>query len=476
MNSFVGRKKELLDLDFLYSKKQVSIAVIKGRRRVGKSRLVQEFAQHRRFLNFSGLAPAETISAQSQREHFAYQLSSQLNLRRITFSDWDDAFHFLSGCITTEPTVILFDEISWMGGNDSTFVPKLKSWFDTELQKFDNLVLVFCGSVSIWIEDNIINSTAFFGRIALKINLEPFTLSEAAQFLKLKGFKGSAYEIYKILSVTGGIPWYLEQILSSNSADENIKRLCFKKDGILTYEYDRIFTDLFGTLGVTYKKIIHSLSSGMKTLADIRNEINYANSGTLTKLIRNLITSGFVSEHYQWSIGNNKIGKQSLYRLCDCYINFYLKYIEPNLSKIQQNTFQDVELSQIVYWQSILGYQIETLLLQNRPKLLASIGIAPSDIVMDNPYLQRKTTKQLGCQIDYLVQTKTRNLFVIEFKFNRRELGSEIIEEVQEKIDKLTKPKGYAAIPVLLHIGGVSESTYEKNYFYKIIDMHDLLE
>ncbi len=74
----------------------------------------------------------------------------------------------------------------------------------------------------------------------------------------------------------------------------------------------------------------------------------------------------------------------------------------------------------------------------------------------DNPYIQRATSVKKGCQIDYLIQTQTCNLFVCEFKFKRRELGIELIEEMKDKINRLSIPHGFGIVPVLLHLGGVS--------------------
>ena len=87
-----------------------------------------------------------------------------------------------------------------------------------------------------------------------------------------------------------------------------------------------------------------------------------------------------------------------------------------------------------------------------------------------------KTTTQQGCQIDYLIQTKTNNLFICEFKFKRREINSEIINEMQEKISRLKTPKGFAKVAVLFHLSGVSISVATSPYFYRIVDIVDFLE
>ncbi|HRH58702.1 MAG TPA: hypothetical protein PLS10_13710, partial [Chitinophagales bacterium] len=86
--------------------------------------------------------------------------------------------------LSNEPTVILFDEISWMGEDDPTFVGKLKIWWDSIAVRDCPWILILCGSVSTWIEKNIISNTALFGRISLQIDLAPLTLPESGQFIK----------------------------------------------------------------------------------------------------------------------------------------------------------------------------------------------------------------------------------------------------------------------------------------------------
>ncbi|MEL6539676.1 MAG: hypothetical protein AAFP93_02810 [Bacteroidota bacterium] len=214
----------------------------------------------------------------------------------------------------------------------------------------------------------------------------------------------------------------------------------------------------------------------MKTLAEVRKAINFSHSGTLSNLVDHLIISGFVKKQSLWSFKTNKPLKQSLYRLCDPYMRFYLKFIEPQRNKIDLGNFQDTTFSHMPGIDVHLGLQMEQLLLQNRSLLLKAIGIPPDDIIADGPFRQSKTTKQRGCQIDYLIQTSTNSLIACEFKFSRRELGTEIIEQVQEKVRALKIPRGFGTVPVLCHIGGVSTSVAAGRHFYRIIDITDFLE
>lgn len=481
-NNFVGRKRELEKLSDLHKRPVASLAVIMGRRRIGKSRLIEKFAtiSKNKLWNFIGIAPQNDMTAQTQRDNFAHQLALFLKSPSLTFNDWSDALNHLS-LYLQKKDIILFDEISWMGDKDPTFVPKLKTWWDNQVAKtWDNeqgpsVTLVLCGSVSTWIEENILKSTALFGRINLTIELEPLSIVESVQLLTAIGFKGSEYDTYKILAICGGVPWYLEQMGSGFTADAIIKKLCFEKKGLLVSEFDRIFNDLFNGKSKIYKKIIDTLKTGNKTLSEIRTAVKDTHSKTLSTLIEQLIIAGFIKKKQHWSFKTNKPSKQSLYFISDPYMRFYLKAIEPDRARIDDGNFTIPPLSSITYFDTHMGLQIETLLLQNRSLLLESMRIFPDNVINDGPYRQSKTTKNHGCQVDYLVQTDTKNIFVCEFKFKRQEIETKIIAEMKKKINALKVPKGFGVIPVLFHISGVSEKVEMSNYFYRIINIADFL-
>lgn len=286
-----------------------------------------------------------------------------------------------------------------MGSKDPTFAPKLKVWWDLVLQNHPSVLLILCGSISTWIDKNIINSTAFFGRVSLYLELAELSIPQCRELLRLQGFKGSDLDFFKILSVTGGIPWYLEQIQSHQSADENIKRLCFEKNGLLVHEFDRIFNDLFSSRGEIYKRIIELLSQGMKDRVSLQKAMDYSQGGSLSQHLKALEICGFVSKHPDWSFKTGKVRKSTLYRLSDNYLRFYIHYIEPNLAKIEQGSFLESPLSSLPGWEPMLGFQLENLLLKNRSLIYKALGIHSQDILFDNPYLQKASAQKKDARL-----------------------------------------------------------------------------
>ncbi len=473
---FVGRKRELKELELLLQKKSASLVVIEGRRRIGKSRLIQEFGRGKKFYQFTGNPPSQTTTAQSQRDTFSLQLASATILPEIKADDWDKLFQLLSQTIEQGNPVILFDEISWMGSKDAEFLGKLKTAWDLYFKPIPGLILILCGSVSPWIEKNILSSTGFFGRFSSIIKLNPLPLKDCNSLLQQVNFKDSAYEKFKILSVTGGVPRYLEEIQGKLTAEENIRRLCFRPNSILLREFEDIFSDLFSQRSHIYKGIVRILANGAAEYNAICAKLSVQKSGHMSEVLDDLVKSGFISRDFTWHIATGRESSLSVFRLSDNYLRFYLKYIEKNRSKIIKEDYEDVLLSSHPGWESILGLQFENLVVNNRRLLIQSLGVRPEEIVCDNPFFQHKTSRQSGCQIDYLVQTKYKRLYVCEVKFSHEKIDSGVIGQMENKISRLKTPKGFSCFPVLIHVNGISRKVQESGYFSHIIDFCEFLE
>src|SRR5438128_1170721 len=145
---FVGREAEIQELTDLLHKNVASLVIVQGRRRIGKSRLIEEFAKNQKLYSIAGIAPTKKTTAQMQRDEFTRQLCEQLQIPKFSMNDWGDLFTFLTKHTEKGKVVILLDEISWMGSLDSTFLGKLKNAWDTQFKKNPKLMLVLCGSVS----------------------------------------------------------------------------------------------------------------------------------------------------------------------------------------------------------------------------------------------------------------------------------------------------------------------------------------
>ncbi len=471
---FIGREPEMIRLKSLLSKRSSSLVVVRGRRRIGKSRLLSEFGKEMKSFFFSGMPPLSKMNAQLQREEFSNQMTRN-GLPGVKPDDWGNLFWALSKYTEEGEVLIVFDEISWMGEKDPTFLGKLKTAWDMYFSKNPNLIMALCGSISSWIEKNILSNTGFVGRITLDLILEELPLNVCNAFWYPKEKRIAAFEKFKLLSITGGVPRYLEEIMPDLPAEKNIYNLCFNRGGLLVREFDEIFSDLFSRRSKSYKEIVISLADGSKELPEICEELKKSRGGLLNKYLDDLVKAGFVQRDYTWSLADGKEGKLSRYRLSDNYLRFYLKYVSKNLTKIEKGDFSPSLLATLPGWEGIMGLQFENLVVHNRKTIWKLAGILPEEVVMSGPFFQKSTQRQPGCQIDYLIQTRFQNLYICEIKFSKDRIGKKIIEEMEEKIKRLKAPKHFSIRPILIHVNGVEESVLDEMYFDKIIDFGQLL-
>ena len=408
---FYGRERELGILKELLDSRIARLVVLRGRRRIGKSRLAEKFGEFfDHYFTFAGLPPESGVTAEIQRRHFANQLEKQTNTFALRFDDWDCLFDVLGQVTKNGKVLIVLDEINWMGSLDPAFLGKLKTAWDLSFKKNPQLVLLLSGSMSAWIEKHILRSTGFFGRVALDIVLQELPLHQCNHFWHPFEKNIAAPEKFKLLSVMGGIPLYLESINPKLTAEENIRRLCFRKEGLLFLEFDRIFSDVFGKRAPIYKKIVACLAQGSAEQETILKMIRVEKSGLYSEYLDELVKTGYVARDYTWNLKSGKFSKLSHYRLCDNYLRFYLRYIEPNQPSIQQNRDQLP-----VGWMTIMGLQFENLVLNNRQTIQQQLSIQSPDIKIDNPYFQRATERKSGLQIDYLIQTRFQCFHTVPF-------------------------------------------------------------
>jgi len=473
---FVGREEQLEQLKALWRKPAASLVTCRGRRRIGKSTLIEEFARRNRvrFIKLEGVEPQQGVNNATQLSAFARQLAEQTGCEDAPLDNWFAAFARLAKTLNPrEKTVLLLDEISWMGKYDVAFPGELKYAWDNRFSKNRKLVMVLCGSVSSWIDKKILKSKGFVGRPSLDLLVPELSMRECAAFWRRGGCKVSSTEIIDVLSVTGGVPKYLENIDPTVSADENIKRLCFTPGALLVGEFDEMFNDaLDANLGLK-KRILVSLCDGTKTPTDVAEALGLENNGHLSECLAELEIAGFVAKDTGLNPATGKRSNVVRYRVSDNYTRFYIKFIEPNRELIRKGTFAFASLEQLPGWNVALGLQFECLVYNNLREVVHRIGLAQTLILSAAPYVQNATARTKGCQIDLLVQTR-RMLYVVEIK-RRESVGEWVVSEVEDKLARLKASRKFSVVPVLVYDGVLSKRVSADGYFGYLISAHELL-
>ena len=475
---FFGREDLLQRLQDLWGKKVSSLVTCRGRRRIGKSTLVERFAKQSkaRFIKIEGLKPESRTTKEDELDAFASQLSSQTTAESSRPADWLRAFIRLSKEIKPrEKTVVLLDEISWMAYGDPLFSATLKIAWDNHFKKHDRLILVVCGSVSAWIKENIIDNSAFYGRRSLDIVVPELPLSECVKFWGDAAERVAVRDIVDVLSVTGGVPRYLEELNPGLSAQENIRKMCFLPKAPLRVDFDEMFADVITRQPRFSSQVIRAIVNGPKSVTEIAKALDVGKGGNITNALTQLVESGMVASDSGKNPGTGADIREGRYRLCDNYARFYLKYIEPAKGMIDSNAFHFDGLDRFAGWDSIMGLQFENLVLNNFRSLLAPLHMDNAMLMSAAPYSRRGGSSggREGVQVDLLLQTRM-SMCVVEIK-RKASIGREIIDEVRRKCKLVPKRRGVSLHTAIVYEGEIAPSVEADGYFDAVVPFRRLL-
>ena len=478
MKTFYGREDMLLRFESLWRKPTSSFVVCRGRRRIGKSTLVKEFARrsHARLLLFEGLAPnpEDPITNQDQLDEFMRRLSRQTGRKKVSVDDWGDAFEELDAVIDDrEKTVVLLDEISWMGEADHRFPSKLKNAWDDFFHEHPRLVVFVCGSVSAWIKRNILGNKGFAGRTSLDVVVPELPVADCVRFWRRKAGRVPVREMLDVLSVTGGVPRYLEEIDPSLSADENLRLMCFSPEGYLFRDFTEIFSDIYGERAGVKREVLNQLAERPLTLSEIAAGLGKERNGHLSDILEELETSGFVANDGGKNPQTGMASRVGRYRLRDNYTRFFLKYVVPHADEIRSGAYRFSKLDLLPGWSVIMGLQFENLVYANLPQVLDRRGENRRPFLSAAPYRCKRTSRKGGCQVDLLLQTE-KAVYVIEIK-RRVDIGAEVIEEVEKKLRSLPVSGAKAKRAVLVYDGHLDPRVEDSDFFDFIIDFQALM-
>lgn len=408
----IGRKQQINTLNELYASKKSEFLAITGRRRVGKTYLVDTVYNDQLCFRVSGIQDA---NLNVQLFNFMDKLSAFSNLKYPKVKTWQEAFLYLKQYCQTinkkKKAVLFFDELPWINTSKSNFIQFLAHFWNDYLSKENHFILVICGSASSWITKKIINDKGgLHNRLTEIISLKPFTLAETKEYLASKKVNMSDQSIALIYMILGGIPYYLNLIKKGDSTTTAIQRLCFDEDSVLKQEYQNLYKALFYN-SLDHEAIVEALSKtkGGITREEILKASKVQAGGPYNRAMDDLMLSGFVSE----DINFGKKKKGAIYRLNDEYSVFYHKFIK-TASKSTTGIWSQISASQsFKIW---AGLAFESLCLKHINKIKAALGIAAvyTEIYA---YKFNGTADLDGFQIDLVIDRKDDTINLCEIKY-----------------------------------------------------------
>lgn len=469
----IGRKKEIERIENLLASNRSEFLAVTGRRRVGKTFLIDTLLRDHYCFSMTGIQNGHTSA---QLVNFGVKLAEYNRaFAPKAPENWQMAFLYLKDYLKTldrnQKQVIFIDELPWVSTPKSGFIQMLAHLWNDYLSKEPHFILVICGSATSWISKKILNDPGgLHNRVTENIHLFPFTLSETYEFLKSRGLQFTLQEVTKIYMTLGGVPFYLENLRKGESFAVAIERICFSPNGILHNEYNNLFNALFNhaELHQEIAAALASQNSGM-THADLLKLLKMPQAtGSYQRAIEELMVSDFVSELTPF--GKKKRG--SMYQLIDEYCIFYHRFIKPN-KKYTPGMWQQLAESQS--YKVWAGYAFEMLCHKHIDAIKRALGIAAVYTQIYSLNVPGNLEAE-GFQVDLLIDRKDDCINLCEIKFHSgpftitKEEYQQLLSKRQRFIDYTGTKKQVFLTLITNH--GVTSNAYAR----EVVDAEVRLE
>lgn len=413
MSKIIARNAEIETLERLYNSNRSEFVIVYGRRRIGKTFLVNNVFADRFTFSYVGTRKQKP---QKQLQRFAEQLKEYSGSKYAPLlKNWEDAFSELKALVESQPKkkkkVIFFDEMPWIDTPRSSFVEALEYFWNAWAAQRSDILFIACGSATSWMVNKLVkNRGGLHNRITEQIYLRPFRLGECEEYLHESNCKWDRYTIMQCHMAFGGVPYYMNLLNPKQSLAQNIDRLFFAKNAPMKEEFDELFNALFAQ-AEKYIAVMKALAGTKEGLlrADIIEKTGLS-GGPLSTLLDNLERCDFIEKYAQYK----STVRNTLYRICDPYTLFYFKFIEANNSKDEHWWTNNMHSHSVEAWE---GFSFETICMLHLDQIKRKLGISG---ISTNTSTWRligdKESK--GTQIDLVIDRSDRVINLCEMKFS----------------------------------------------------------
>lgn len=321
---FIGRKKELCELNDRFNSGRFEMGVVYGSRRIGKTSLLKEFIKDKAAFYFQ----AKESSELDNRTAFSTAVNKLLDIPyTFVYPTYTDGLTALLKYAEGKPFVIVIDEIAFISQSDEGFLSELQYNIDHNF-KDTEIKLILSGSTISFMKDILKNKRGpLFQRSTFQMNIKKMVYSDALAFLE----ELTTEEKIKYLSIFGEHPFYLEMIDKSKSFDDNIFSLLFSRFGNLIDAPDKVLPTASKDQN-TYNTILKAIAHRKRTNKEIAEYIGKAPNYVASYLPR-LVNNEIIEKRESF----NKNQKMNYYEISDNLIRFWYRFVFDNRDEIQQD-------------------------------------------------------------------------------------------------------------------------------------------
>lgn len=457
MEKIIGRDYEFGLLNYYLCSGKSEFVALYGRRRVGKTFLIRKFFADRFDFYATGI-----IGGSRKEELNAFNIAlSNYGYTGAPANTWMDAFNKLALLIETKRrkkknVIVFIDELPCFDTQHAGFVHALDFFWNYKASRWDNIMLIVCGSATSWMIRNIVNNHGgLHNRITHNIHLHPFSLLQVALYAHNKKSAWTPIDIVQMYMALGGIPYYWSKVDFMESVAQNLDKLFFYENAELKEEYERLFYSLYKNPEY-YMKIVKLLCENKKGMMrnEIAQKVGLPSSGSLSRILQDLEYCDFIKSY-------NNVGKLTgqIYQIMDFYTIFY-------------NAFCAKKSTDKHFWSNhvgtpkintFLGLAYERICMIHIDQILIALHL---DNIHTEYYSWRSRASDPGAQIDLIIDRADGIQTICEIKFSMAEYAISKIE-YQKLLNRVSAfrqetrtRKGFQIVFVTTY--GLKDNTYSE--------------
>ena len=417
---FIGRERELGTLNRLYSSERFEFVAIYGRRRVGKTALINEFIGEKKAIYFMGVES----NAKQNLENFSKSIIEYVGgiEADTSFATYQAALEYVFKLSEKERLILAIDEYPYVARTSKSLASTLQLLID-KYKDTSKMMLILCGSSMSYMEDHVLSYKApLYGRRTAQIKLQPFSFDETCRLFK--NFSGEDKAL--LYGIFGGTPQYLLQVNDKLSVAENIKNTYLNPDSSIFEEPVNLLKQEVREPAI-YTAVISAIATGSSRMSEICSKVG-EETNTVSTYIKNLVTLGIIRKESPYG---EKSSKKTIYSIEDNMFRFWYRFVPENASVISRGA-ADLAYKRIEpELPSFMGSVFEEICRQYLWKLLLD-GKSPVDFRELGRFWGTNAKTKRQEEIDIMGADKNTALFA-ECKWTNEKVDLGVLETLIER-------------------------------------------
>lgn len=463
---FVGRTSELADLRKEFDADKASLLIIYGRRRVGKSRLLQEAAAGRRLVYLQATRETSPLNLEAFKRAIVGTFGEDPTLAGL--ADWLGVFHYLAKAAERSPRlIVVIDEFSYLCDADPVLPSVVQKFWDSGAPKAGRLKIALCGSVTSSMEGLLAERNPLYGRQTGIFDIRPLPLRDAVAFLP----KWRARDQLTAYAIFGGIPYYLEACDPQATLRDNVINLLLSRSGRLFEEPTNMLQAELREVRV-YASVLRAIADGCRESGEIKNRVLGAKSGISISPYLDRLQAMRIVRAVR-SLDAEPKSRNLRFVIDDRLVAFWNRFVRPNAESIS------------------FGFGAEVWRLEVEPGLSEFMGQAFEEVCRD--HLRRHAQEFLPAPAQEVGQVWSDNFDIDvagrlldgtrvygECKWSRKRVGADVLERLVERAGLTRYGSGDASRHFLLYsltgfTGEVSERVTKESTI-RLLTIEDLMK